>query len=334
MKNQKKYWLLCSVLVVAGLIGCVKVSDKNPQAKQDGLVKQVSETDPETDSDAGEIQEVIVLSGLIENNDDKDPQFQWHFRAHKIVVEEGTTIRTNGASLLIEASEIEATNWHIETFSTADNQQISQTDRVGRSSGSIEIKALAKATGNWQIFTRGEAGSVGPRGQHATERGDYRYPAVGHQGEAGVIEYIDPWPGQGFPLPHFPRYICGRQAGQGGPGETGMDGLTGGEGYSGGDSGQVIVYLPNDSQAQVIVNRIPGVGGTGGIGGDGGPGGTGGLGGLEAKSESQVICPAGPAGPNGASGKPGPAGKQGKSGSSQVACVQRGDTRVCLEKLN
>lgn len=312
---------ICSVLMLA----CVKVSDKKTDA-HDSETEHVETLPVEP---IFEYQELVHLSGLIENNTLGTPDKSFSIKAKKIVVDDGAILRSHGASILIEAEEIEAQNWTIETFSPEENLKNLQIGVPGQNSGKIEIRVSKAATGSWQINPRGQAGGAGARGLNAIEVPGYIAPAAGSEGA----------PSSGFLLDNQAAIvgiipICGVQAGAGGNGEAGRDGFSGQDGSDGGDSGQVEVVLPRDSSVKIIVNRIPGAAGSGGIGGAGGPGGAAGPGGSATRIEGRDICPVGLAGQVGAAGHKGQDGKAGSPGKQENACIQRGEARLCSDQLN
>jgi hypothetical protein len=189
-----------------------------------------------------------------------------------------------------------------------------QLYKDGLSGGNVSIYARI-AHGQVQIDLNGSDGGKGLTG--------LPWMNLGPNGKNGE-------PGEGFKTPF--AHGCPKLPTNGEAAPDGNKGKMGFPGQKGGDSGQLIVEISEQSEIEVIHTEKPGIGGEGGEGGIGQLPGQPGLGGdLEPTGE----CPRGLPGPStakqGPVGDRGPKGAEGEVGNICIS-VGRGVNQCELKK--
>lgn len=218
---------------------------------------------------------------------------------HRLVLEQGAELLTEGRDLEIKVIELVAEDAVIRTF-----PEDSVASEKGRPGGLISIRAL-RSSGHLTIYGGGEKGG---KGGNVTDR-----PRAG-KGKDGNPSRTSTRGGR-----EERESYCSTLAGQGGKGETGLAGLDGKPGYQGGDSAKIEVLISQDSALTVRAEHEPGKGGDGGDRGKEGKGGPGGDGGKKS-----AECPEGPVGLPGNDGQPGKNGDVGPVGMKLACCVKIG----------
>ena len=229
---------------------------------------------------------------------------------------------TNGFSVEINTSEFHSEKGLIETFPANSQAGFSSNDVTlknidgidGKSGGKILIKSNA-ATGELNIFMRGQHGGDGHKGE------SYPYRAAdGSPPGTGSIE-CDGGHGR-FSAEQFQIFTtnpililacsCLIEGYHGGNGSNGAKGRQGGRAGNGGSSGSLKIEIKDASAFVLSTHKDPGLAGKPGEGGNGQPGGI---------AQGQKTKCSGNVGRNGASGEKGDVGESGLDGKDSLICI-------------
>lgn len=279
---------------------------------------------------------------------------------HRLYLNGGFPLTTNGHTVDIIANEIHAERGYIQTFPEKIKTKSSSTtfgeespptaepEKDGRSGGNISITSK-KLFGRLRVYMRGENGGAGPKGDPTDNRMEGTGIPAGHGKLTCRLDPNDNCAARPErclvdPTPVITRRECicssyGSKAGDGIPGTKGKPGKPG---MTGGDTGNIRISiheyvpaegfdptLPNEGGEVVQVFQVPGKGGRGGIGGGGQRGSIGGPG---RDPNNREDC-RGDSGGEGKIGDPGESGPPGTNGNLGLKCIYVGSENIneCIQ---
>ncbi|WP_413578510.1 hypothetical protein ACLVWU_08225 [Bdellovibrio sp. HCB290] len=229
-----------------------------------------------------------------------------YFKAGSKVITNGNQFELKTKKLIVEPSSILGMNEydraHVVTF-PFDRKS---SDPNELSPGKISINA-DKAYGDLMISMIGVNGADAPAATTRPAWDEFKklppQAANGKNGADGTIRYLRCL-SKMDDVPCIEEQLCDSQPQNGGKGENGKDGIPGYNGTTGGNTGDLVISITDDSEFNANVYRKPGKGskGTPGI-----PAQAPGAGGAPGKNPNNLCS-------NAIAGEPGKIGTDGEKG--------------------